>query len=374
MSEAFLAQIDSLGDLVETEIWPIESRARLVLSTPEIYGITQIILAGSGDSHAAALAAAPAIRAWTGLPVQPMVAMEASRYVDLGPARKRGLLVVAISSSGEAARLVEAVHRLNENGALTLALTANRGSRVGSAASKCLDIAIPPAPSAPGTRSYVASLLGLYLLGIRLAEVRMAMTMDTANALRKTLAALADPLTGLADQCRPSLQSFAERHKGAQAADILGSGPSFGTAAYGAAKLIEAAGIHAAAIDAEEFHHLNYFVAAPETLPTVLFAPSAAASSGRTRELVETLAELGRPHLVVTDDPGFAPPEVRIVLPPAPEFFQPVLQTVPAALLAAFWTKANGATPYRGHTGPWRGAAGAHLVRNSKLDLPEPRS
>ncbi len=168
--EAYLSQARSLAELVETESNKIATRARLLLTMEEAYGIRQIIITGSGDSYFAALAAASSIRAWTGLPTSAMVSMEASRYMDHGrpplAGRNRGLLVVAISNSGEAARLVEATKRLRHLGAITVAITANKESRLGQAAEKHLEIPIPSAASAPGTRSYVASLLGVHQLGI----------------------------------------------------------------------------------------------------------------------------------------------------------------------------------------------------------------
>ena len=371
---AFIGQASSLGELVGQQSEAISQRARLALRMEEVYGIRQIILTGSGDSYFAALAAVPAIRAWTGLPVSAMVSMEASRYVDHGrpplAGRNRGLLVIAISSSGEAARLVEATQRLRMLGAITLAVTANDDSRLGRAAEKKVNIAIPFAPSAPGTRSYVASLLGVYHIAIRIAEMLMCMTMDEAEVLRRDLQGLGESLMGLANELEKPVAERIAAWGDVQAMDCLGSGPSLASACYAAAKLVEAAGIHAAPQDVEEFHHLNYFVDRPGQVPVVLFAPSQAISKTRTAELLGTLAELGRPHLVITDAADFAPAEVSLVLPKTRELFAPIMQAVPAALLAAYAAERRGVVHYRGQTGPWCGAQNAGLVRNSKIELP----
>lgn len=369
----YQTQIASLAELARTQTQSIADRGRLTLSTPDIYGLRQIILTGSGDSYFAAVAAAPAIRAWTGLPVQTMVAMEASRYVDAGvpplAGRNRGLLVVAISSSGEAARLVEATLRLRHLGALTLALTASPHSRLAQAAERVMDMAIPSSTPAPGTRSYVASLIAIYLLGLRLAEVLMCMTMDTANALRNEIAGLGDAIGNASKDSETKLANLADAWQGYTTVDCLGSGPSFGTACFAAAKLVEAAGVHAAAQDAEEFHHLNYFVERVDSVPAVLFAPGNALSRTRTQELSEALQQLGRPHAIVTDDPTLASTEHIVLVPRVREWFAPIVQAVPASLLAAHWAARIGTTHFRGHQGPWRGAVGAGLVRNSKIEL-----
>jgi glucosamine--fructose-6-phosphate aminotransferase (isomerizing) len=370
--EAFCEQTRSLGELVKMESDAIAARARLLLRMEDVYAVRQIILTGSGDSYFAALAAAPALRAWTGLPVNAMVSMEASRYVDNGrpprSGRNRGLLVVAISSSGEVARLIEAVQRLRRFGALTVAITGDNDSRLGQSAESVLNIAIPPAGIGPGGRSYVASLLGVLHLGIRIAEMLMCMTMDQADRLRRDLTLLNEPLTRLATLCVEPIAKFVRSWDSVFAVDCIGSGPSLASAHYAAAKLVEAAGLHATAQDAEEFHHLNYFVDDPQRVPAILFAPSQALSRTRTRELAGILPPLGRPFLVITDAEDFAPPGRSLVLPEVHEFFAPLLHAVPATLLAAHAALHRGSVHFRGLTGPWRGAQNAVLVRGSAIE------
>lgn len=372
--EAYLGQARSLSELVETESDKMAARARLLLTMEEAYGIRQIIITGSGDSYFAALAAASSIRAWTGLPTNAMVSMEASRYLDHGrpplAGRNRGLLVVAISNSGEAARLVEATTRLRHLGAITLAITANKDSRLGQAAEKQLEIPIPAAAPAPGTRSYVASLLGVYHLGIRIAEMLMSMTMDKAEGLRRELRQTSAALNEAAAASEPFMSKLSHAWSTKNRMDCLGSGPSLASAQYAAAKLIEAAGIHATPQDAEEFHHLNYFAADPEDVPTILFAPSTGLARNRCLELIDALDQLGRPRLIITDDKDYTASHDVLVLPKVQEAFAPIVHAVPAAMLSAFLARRRNEVHYRGHTGPWRGAQNAGLVRNSKLELP----
>jgi len=369
----FVTQIRSLPELLKTEARRIDERMRLLLRTPEIYGLRQIILLGSGDSYFAAQAVAPAIRAWTGLPVSAMLAMEASRYMDAGvpplSGRNRGLLVVSISSSGEAGRVVEATRRLRKLGALTLAVTARPESRVGQSAERVLDIAIPDSTPAPGVRSYVAALLAGYSIGLRLAEVLMTMTMDEANALRAEIASLDAKLATADEASVGPAAAAATAWQSYRAADVLGSGPGLASAGFAAAKLVEATGVHAMPQDAEEFHHLNYFVAAPQQTPVLAFAPRQARADGRTRELIATLDGLGRPALVITDAGDLPNYEMQVILPAVREWFVPLMQAVPAAHLAAAWAERLGSPHYRGHTGPWRHAQGASLVRNSALEI-----
>jgi len=165
------------------------------------------------------------------------------------------------------------------------------------------------------------------------------------------------------------IRAFAEESCDRQCFDVLGSGPSLGTAGYSAAKLVEAAGIHAVAQDSEEFFHLNFFVERPTVTPAILYAPSEGGAASRSSELVDTLGQLGRPTLVVTDRAGFGCGQTELLVPQVREWFAPIVQTVPAALLAAHAADLRGVPHYRGHIGPWIGARGAGLVRNSKIEL-----
>jgi glucosamine--fructose-6-phosphate aminotransferase (isomerizing) len=369
----FVSQVRSLSAMIGPCVDRLEPATRTALSTPEIYGLRQVILTGSGDSFFAAAAAAPMIRALTGLPAQALVSMEASRYAGgAGAARDigaRGTLVIAISYSGEAARLIEGVQRWRDRGAITLGMTASGTGRLAQTAERWVDTHIEEAAPAPGTRTYVASLIGVFLLTIRIAEALIRITMDEANALRRELAATAQALEAVDARCGPQLSELAHAWREARSFDVLGSGPSLASAAYSAAKLVEAAGVHAVAQDAEEFFHLNFFADQPEAIPTVLFAPSNAAFASRAKELADALGQLGRPTLVITDQAGFGRGRTELVLPAVRECFAPIVQTAPAALLAAYAADARGVTHYRGHDGPWAGARGAGLVRNSHIDL-----
>jgi glucosamine--fructose-6-phosphate aminotransferase (isomerizing) len=85
----------------------VEADVAAALADPRIAGAKRIVMGGSGDSWFAALSTAPALRRWTGLPVEARTAMELARYEApmLGPDD----LVVSISNSGSSSRAREAV-------------------------------------------------------------------------------------------------------------------------------------------------------------------------------------------------------------------------------------------------------------------------
>jgi glucosamine--fructose-6-phosphate aminotransferase (isomerizing) len=368
-SIALLAHVTGLPDMIRAGTMPLESRLRHRITTPDIYRLREIILTGSGDSLIAGRAAATVLRAWTGLAVQSMPAMEAARYLDTPPVTidARGILLVCISNSGEGARAVEAARRLRAIGALTLAVTSSPASRLAQEAELVIDLAVPQAPTGGNARGHAAALTALWLLGIRIAEVRMRITMGEADARRALIARQADPVERSLAACAAICAEAAARWSSHRQADLLGSGPCLGSAKFAAAKLIEAAGIHASAQDIEEFHHLNYFLDGPSKIPTIVFTAADTAAASRTRELAETLQQLGRPTLLVSDAATDTSHDLRLKLPYAEEWLLPLLHIAPAVMLAAAWAHKAGNTPFRGHAGPWAGAQQARLVRNSLI-------
>ena len=372
---AMRQQVYSLPNLIREQFWHLEARARKVLTTPEIYSLRSVMIVGSGDSHIAGLAAAQTFAEYAGL--QPFVfsSMQAARYVApfVGPQPPNTPLVLAVSSSGEVARVVEAAQAFTTQGALTLAVTSQPASRLGEACRKLLALELPPFVSAPGVRSYTMSLLALQLLAIRIGEVRGRMTMDSAMELRRELAASAEAIEQSSASLDVDCQQLALFWRNLPQVEFLGSGPHAGTAAYGAAKLQEAVGCHAAGVDIEEWNHLNYFTMEPAQTGTLLLADPSFRSYPRAREVVGYLRTLGRPCAVlgeIAPDQAGAQAEFELRLPsPIREVLSPVVYSAILALFAAWWNEITGVEYGRGSKGPWADSQGGNAVRNSAILL-----
>jgi glucosamine--fructose-6-phosphate aminotransferase (isomerizing) len=374
-ASAMRQQVYSLPSLIREQLWPLEARVRKVLTTPEIYSLRSVLITGSGDSHMAGLAAAAAFVEFAGILPHVFPSMQAARYVAplLGPQPPNTPLVIAVSSSGEVARVVEAVSAFNRQGALTLAVTAQPASRLAQASSKVLGIELPPFASAPGVRSYTMSLLALQLLAIRLAEVRGRITMDAAFELRRELASGAEVIEQALPAVDESCRQLALAWRDLPRFEILGSGPHAGTAAYGAAKLLEAVGCHACSIDVEEWNHLNYFTQEPGQTGTWLLADPSFGSFSRACEVAGYLQTLGRPYVILGNmSPEQAGKQAALVIPvPAfmHEALSPVVYSAALALFAAYLNETTGAEYGRGSSGPWEDSRDGNAVRNSTIVL-----
>jgi glucosamine--fructose-6-phosphate aminotransferase (isomerizing) len=370
--QSFLDTARALPESLPSIVKELGARAHRLLSMQQIYGLRQVILTGNGDSFVATSATAPAFRAWTGLPVQALPAMETSRYVTVGVTpqheRLRGALIVCVSHSGEAIRTIEAAKRCRQAGALTIAVTAHSESRLARTAEIVFQVGPHDSSSAPGTVSYFVSLLALYFLGIRIAEARMRLSMNIAAALRNELTHLVVPLRSAISVCEGPLDTIGQEWAHFRTAHVLGSGPSAGAAAFIAAKLIEAVGVNATSQDIEEFFHLGYFVLDDHELPTIVVAPARSMSSTRAQDAVHALCELKRPHLLLTDDLKFVPTDKRVVLPVIDELLVPLLCFAPAILLAASWAQRVGETRQSFLRERWKAADGARRVRQGAIE------
>jgi glucosamine--fructose-6-phosphate aminotransferase (isomerizing) len=373
-------QIFSLPQLIRDTTGEVEDQARTVLSTPDIYNLRLAVLCGSGDSHIAARAAQFAWQCLSGIPTFADDAMTAARYrIDpIADGQRFRPVLIAVSNSGEVARVVEAAQRAQAAGAFVLAVTADHDNRLAQSADAVLCSSAPPFPAAPGVRSYAMSLLALFHLAIRLGEVRGRYPMDEAGVLRQVVAGIADKIEAGLEAGEKAASELAERWAEHPTFEFLGSGPSRASADYGAAKVLEAAGTRAFGQDIEEFVHLQYF-AADTSSPAVLIAPTSSAAHSRAVEVSELLHRLRRPVATLGDRPMVG---LHLPCPASEEIWQPLLQIAPLALLAGALMQLRQETPGRGGRDGWVDSVDGGTTRGSAISLfdhlsngsPEPTS
>lgn len=371
---ALRRQVMSLPQLMRDQYADLEPKTRTVLSTPEIFNIQRIVLTGCGDSYAALMAVKPAFEKYAKIRTEVVTAIDLARDYDkknLGYA-PQSPLVIAVSNSGQVARMGEAIQRVSKHGAFTLAVTGHEESVLGQSAERILKLDIPKFESAPGTRSYMVCVMALYLLAIRIGEVRGRYTMDVASARRKELKALADSL----EQALPAMDDTAFevacQWKDMKAFDFAGSGFEYAAAWFAKAKIYEAIGGYAMSINTEEWLHLNFFMKDPDQIGTMIFAASDNKADSRTSETINYAAQLGRPLSVVTDTERTDIPEgVKVFMIPKAQnmLAEAVYQFAPICLISGYLMAMLGERAGRGCEGPWIIAKGAACVRQSKIEF-----
>jgi glutamine---fructose-6-phosphate transaminase (isomerizing) len=338
--EVMVSQVEGLAGDLRALTRPFDQQIRTVLTPSEWMAVKKVYLTGDGDSYHASCAAEMAFEAIADVACEPM---SAQRFLDYGaawmrPAAPQQTLVVATSASGGTQRVVQAIERAKAHGALTLALTGTPNSAVTQVAERTIVVELPQKQRSPGIRTYQASLLGMLLVAIQLGEMRTTYQQEEANVLRHELAALADVVETTTEAIKGRCREVADLIAETPTLVMVGSGPSYGTALFSAAKMVEAAGIFALGQDLEEWWHVERF-AYPVDMPVFVIAPPGR-SHWRAGDLAATARGLGRRVITVTHkDDTAVTRHAYAVLPVQGEVreeFSPLLYHLFASYVASY--------------------------------------
>ena len=323
--------IDGQADLIEAAPASLYEHASKALGDAVP---SRIYFVGCGDSHFCGVAARYATELFTGIPTEALESLEFSRYaVRTAP---KDALVVAVSNSGEVARTVEAVKFANQAGLRTIGITYKPNSRLGLEADTTINWDYRDVGFGPGTMSYIASILALLAVGLRVGrtsgrlddqevQAQLSRLTDLAASMRATIAASDEPARKLADELTDDTQLF-----------VLGAGPNYGTALFAMAKMIESARHNTVAQQLEEWAHEQYFCCVPGTVTVVLAPPGA--SLDRAREQLLAVRDMkGTAVVVCSKDDAETAALADVVIPvvgDVGEDFSPLLYCVAAELLS----------------------------------------
>lgn len=261
---------------------------------------------GCGDSYCAALAARQFMMRATGRPVEPVEALEFSRYLvgDL----PENSFVFGVSNSGTVSRTIEGVRLARERGAWTFAVTVADDNKLAQAAETLIKVNATPnikeLPNGrrvvtPGSLTYTASTLGLFIAAIAIGERLGHLDARKSAQLVADLYAAADAMAKadaptLALATRIAKHFTPDRHT-----VIIGGGPNYATAYFGMAKWFEALTRPAHTSQLEEWAHEHYFMTNALTDTFIILPPGA----GRERGLEQARAarEMGS-HIIIIGD------------------------------------------------------------------------
>ncbi len=353
-----LKEISGVPELLRNQFITMEADLRQFLTVEEIFDTTDIYITGCGDSHMAAICASMAFSELTGLRIWPMTALHQSYYSYVHSPEKRNL-VIGLSNSGETSRVIEAVQKMSIAGCRTMALTCNENSRLAKASNKVFRLDVPKWTNdpIPGVRSFVVPLMALYLLAVRMGEVRGVITMDEAQELRKELIKIADTLEMVFSEGIDSYMEFSKLCMENRYVEIIGAGSCLGAAQFGAAKIIEGLGIRASAIELEEFAHVEYFETRPGQIPVILLGGKKMKPQIRNDEVNAILKSIERPVLSIESDK-------------VDEKWRPLVFSVMLAMVAACMSQLSDEPYFRGFTGVWESGRCVG-VKDSKLSITE---
>ena len=304
------------------------------------------------------------------------ISVRAWRSMDLRWMHRQlgaGDLVVCASVSGRTPRTLEAALLARDAGAQVLGITDNPGSPLDDAldATLILDTAaleLLEDKSYAGYRHIIAqtqTFTAVLVVELMLAAMLQGRGADLAripDRVRHLVAVLDEPVRELAEVFLA----------GGERVVVLGSGPHWPAACYGAAKMLEFA-VPATAQCLEEFNHLEAFVADRATRIIVLAADDEAES--RARELTGEWECLGARSLVLARGGEFPGERTRRLELPSENLLDAILgQVIALQWLVARGVSAMGRDPTR-----WLGGRrtdqiqtmSQQTIRGSRLWKPE---
>lgn len=290
--------------------------------------VDRVVLVGCGDSLAVMMAARVVLEMALRVPCEPRQSLEFAYYgAELLTPRTA---VIALSSSGETTRTVEAL--MIAQGARTYTVTLTNAPE--STLAREADVALLVQATRVGwpTQSSTAALALLLELAVRIAERR---DLAVAPEWRGALDALPELMADTIARLTPQIAAIADAEIAAGVGTVLfaGAGPSLAAAVIGAAKVKECTQLHAAEIQTEEYHHYNSQKAGE---PLFLTAPSGPVVPRSVDTGRDAHRWGGRLYVMTTTgETAFdeLDPEALLTVPAVPEALSPLLTVLPAQLV-----------------------------------------
>jgi len=299
-NEQMKKEVLSKADLIRELLPKYDEQARQLLDHEFCLDLGRMLVGGSGDSHDASLATELMFEAVAGVPTEALASMHLGRYTaPWVQGDTRNLLFTGISASGRSSRVIEALRLADDKGIRTLAVTGNDTSPIVQGSDLLFHAAIDEPANPPHVRSYLASLMALYAIALRLAEVREVVTSQEARAWYETILHSADVVEATINENEEKTKELAEILRDREFFIFCGSGPNYGTALFGAAKIVEATGLNAMGQETEEWAHLQRF-ARMEGTPTFVIAPPGLGYQ-RASILAQTIKKTGKYLIAVVD-------------------------------------------------------------------------
>jgi len=295
-------------------------------------GTGRIVIVACGTSYHAGLIGRYAIEEWARLPVEMDVASE---YRYRNPVVGPGDLVIGISQSGETADTLAAMRLARERGAKVLAITNAMGSQATRDADGVLYTRAGLEIGVAATKTFVCQVAVMYLLALRLAELRGTLPQARIAELLAELKHLPHSIDELIGRVGPRIEEVAASCWEAEFFLYLGRHVGLPVALEGALKLKEISYISTDAYAAGEMKHGPIALLGHET-PVVCIATQSPVLEKVISNIQEVRARGARVIAITTDgDERVAPHADEVISIPATDpMLQPVLAVIPLQLLA----------------------------------------
>jgi glucosamine--fructose-6-phosphate aminotransferase (isomerizing) len=303
--------------------------------------VRRIVVVACGTSYHAGLIGRYAIEEWARLPVEMDIASE-YRYRNpvLGP----GDLVIGISQSGETADTLAAMRMARAGGAKVLAITNVMGSQATRDADGVLFTRAGLEIGVAATKTFVCQVAVMYLLGLRLAQLRGTLPPERITELVSELKRLPHCIAQLTGETggahdgegvQAQVRAVADAHWRSEFFLYIGRHVGLPVALEGALKLKEISYIATDAYAAGEMKH-GPIALLDEQTPVVAVATDSPVLEKIASNMQEVRARGAHVIAIATaGDEQIAEHADSVIHVPAIDWMlQPILAVIPLQLLA----------------------------------------
>lgn len=312
----------------------------VALTDEFLAGVRRIVIVACGTSYHAGLVGRYAIERWARLPVEMDIASE-YRYRDpvVGP----GDLVIGITQSGETADTLAAMRLARDAGATVLAVTNIMGSQATRDSDAVLYTRAGLEIGVAATKTYVAQVAAMYLLALRLAELRGSLPPEQITALVAELKAIPEKMERTIDSVSDRVLEVAKRHADQKFFLYLGRHIGLPVCLEGALKLKEISYIPTDAYAAGEMKH-GPIALLDESTPVVCVATESPILDKVLSNIEEVRARGADTIAVATEGDGRVErvADETIAVPVTDWVLQPLVAILPLQLLAYHVARLNG--------------------------------
>jgi glucosamine--fructose-6-phosphate aminotransferase (isomerizing) len=259
----------------------------------------------------------------------------ASEYRYRNPVVGPGDLVIGITQSGETADTLAAMRLARERGATVLAVTNIMGSQATRDADGVLFTRAGLEIGVAATKTFIAQVAAMYLLALRLAELRGTLDAEQRTRLVTELKHIPHHVSDLLERHDDAIARAAERHHAAEFFLYLGRHVGLPVALEGALKLKEISYIATDAYAAGEMKH-GPIALLSEATPVVVVATESPVRAKVVSNMQEVRARGAHVIAVATEgDPDIAEHAEEVLKVPRTDWIlQPLLAIIPLQVLA----------------------------------------
>jgi glucosamine--fructose-6-phosphate aminotransferase (isomerizing) len=302
--------------------------------------IRRVVVVACGTSYHAGLIGRYAIEEWARVPVEVDIASE---YRYRNPVVGPGDLVVGISQSGETADTLAAMRTARGRGATVLALTNIMGSQATREADGVLYTRAGLEIGVAATKTFLSQVAAMYLLALRLAELRQTLAGDELTAAISELKRTPHLIAELLDQGLGDAERIAESHWDSDFFLYLGRHVGLPVALEGALKLKEISYVATDAYAAGEMKH-GPIALLDQSTPVVVVATDSPVLGKVVSNIQEVRARGARVIAVATEgDEEIAQHVDEVIWIPRTQWMlAPLLAVIPLQLLAYYVARRRG--------------------------------